>query len=63
MWCQEGKAKRLAETTILLLTQKFGKVPSDMKERITKMDTDSLKILFINIFNFTAIDAAKYYLQ
>ena len=21
MWCQEGKAKRLAETTILLLTQ------------------------------------------
>ncbi|WP_341301641.1 DUF4351 domain-containing protein [Lysinibacillus sp. FSL H8-0500] len=60
---EEGKAEGLAETTILLLTQKFGTVPLDMKEHITKMDAASLKILFINIFNFTKIEEVKYYLK
>ncbi|WP_438315192.1 Rpn family recombination-promoting nuclease/putative transposase [Sporosarcina sp. FA9] len=60
---EEGGASALSETAIQLLTEKFGKIPQDMKDGISKTDTAILKLLLVNSFKFQEIDEARKYIQ
>ncbi|MBE1557093.1 Rpn family recombination-promoting nuclease/putative transposase [Sporosarcina limicola] len=60
---EKGGAAALSETAIQLLTEKFGKVPQDMKDGISKTDTAILKLLLVNSFRFQELDEARKYIQ
>lgn len=58
-----GGAKVLAKTAIQLLTEKFGKIPEEIKTDLSKLDTVSLELLLINIFKYENIDDVRKYIQ
>jgi hypothetical protein len=58
-----GKAAVLSETALQVLIEKFGKVPQDIKEGITKADSAALQLLIVNSFKFEEIGEARKYIQ
>lgn len=59
---EKGGAAALAETAIQLLTEKFGKIPQDMKDDISKTDTATLKLILFNIFKYEGIEDVRRYI-
>ena len=70
MWMEEGReegrkeggAAALSETTIQLLTERFGKIPQDMKKDILKTDVATLKIVLFNIFRYKSLEDVRKYI-
>jgi len=71
MWMEEGREEgreeggvaALSETTIQLLTEKFGKVPQDIKDDILNSDMATLKLMLFNIFRYESIEDVRRYIQ
>ena len=57
-----GERKSLVKTTIKLLTKKFGALPDETKEKISKLDADTLEIIIVEIFEYTSLDEINKYL-
>lgn len=57
-----GATKALSKTAIKLLTKKFGKLPEEIKNKISKLDTDVLEIIIDSIFDYERLDDVKKYL-
>ena len=57
-----GEVKTLIKTTIRLLTKKFGVLPEEVKEKISKLDADTLEIIIVEIFEYESIEDIKKYL-
>ena len=58
-----GGAKALSETAVLILTEKFGSLPKEMKEAIYQADLDSLKVLVMNSYKFEKIEEVRRYIH
>lgn len=59
---EKGGAVALAETAIQLLTEKFGEIPQDMKDDISKTDAATLKLILFNIFKYESIEDVRRYI-
>ncbi len=57
-----GEIKALSKTAIRLLTKKFGKLPEEIKNKISKLDTDILEIIIDSIFDYEKLDDVEKYL-
>ena len=60
---EKGKKETLVENIITLLTIKFGTIPSDIKEKISKLDNKILNIILTEIFRYEYLDDIKKYLK
>lgn len=58
-----GGAKALSETAILILTDKFGALPKELREGILQSDLESLKVLLMNSYKFDQLDEVKRYIH
>ena len=52
----------LLETTLQLIQEKFGKMPSDMKESIQALQSDELQQLILKLIHFETIEEVRKYL-
>lgn len=59
----EGRNHELIENVITLLTAKFGVLPEDMKEGISKLDRNILKLIITEIFGYESLDDVKKYFR
>ena len=57
-----GEVKSLIKTTIRLLTKKFGVLPDKTKEKISKLDADTLEIIIVEIFEYKNLEDINKYL-
>lgn len=57
-----GEVKSLIKTTIRLLTKKFGVLPDKTKEKISKLDADTLEIIIVEIFEYKSLEDINKYL-
>ena len=57
-----GETKALSKAAVRLLTKKFGKVPEEMKNKISKLDADVLEVIIDSIFDYEKIDDVEKYL-
>jgi predicted transposase/invertase (TIGR01784 family) len=57
-----GETKALTKAVIRLLTKKFGKVPEEIKNKISKLDADVLEVIIDSIFDYEKIDDVEKYL-
>lgn len=57
-----GERKSLVKTTIRPLTNKFGVLPDKTKEKISKLDADTLEIIIVEIFEYKSVDEINKYL-
>lgn len=62
MWRQEGEARAMS-MAIVLLTNKLGALPEDLKEPISKADVPTLELILMNIFTTEYIDEVKKYVN
>lgn len=60
---EKGEAKALVRTAIKLLTRKFGSVPEDLKQGITKLDVPTLEVIIEGVSEYKGLDEVKRYLQ
>ncbi|MBC3805043.1 Rpn family recombination-promoting nuclease/putative transposase [Acetobacterium fimetarium] len=60
---EKGEIKTLIKMAIKLLTQKFGVMPAEYSEAITKLDSTNLEILIDGIKGFENLDDVKKYLD
>lgn len=58
-----GETKALANTAILLLTNKLGELPKFIQDTITDADKETLQIILTNIFSIETIDDVKRYIH
>jgi hypothetical protein len=58
----KGEIKTLIKMAIKLLTQKFGVMPAEYSEAITKLDSTNLEILIDGIKGFEDLDDVKKFL-
>lgn len=54
-----AETKTLSKIAIRLLTKKFGKLPEEIKNKISKLDTDVLEIIIDSIFVYEKLDDVK----
>ncbi len=59
---EEGRTKEKIDTTIKLLTKKFGFLPKNLKEGIRKLDSPTLEVIIDSIFETNSLDDIKRYL-
>lgn len=59
---EKGKVAALSEIAIQQLTERFGKIPQDIKDGISSADIFALQLLLSNIFRYESIDDVKKYL-
>ena len=60
---EEGRQKEKTDTTIRLLTKKFGTVPPETKKAISKLDMVTLELIIDEIFEYESLEDMKKYLQ
>lgn len=59
---EKGRAEALSEIAVNQLTERFGKLPLDIKDGIANADTVALQLLLSNIFRYESINDVKKYL-
>lgn len=57
-----GEAKAMSNMAIVLLTNKLGALPRDIKEAILQADLPNLQVIVTNIFTIQTIDQVRRYL-
>lgn len=60
---EKGEAKALARTAIKFLVKKFGFVPEDLKQGITKLDIPTLEVIIDGVLEYKDLDEVKKYIQ
>lgn len=60
---EEGRRKEKMDTTIRLLTKKFGTIPPEIKKSISKLDMVTLELIVDEIFEYESLEDMKKYLQ
>lgn len=58
---EEGKSETLTEVALLLLTNKFGELPQDVKTAIASAEAITLQVVLTNIFSIESIDEVRRY--
>jgi hypothetical protein len=58
-----GQAKALSKTALQLLTAKFGVLPKELTEEISKLDVISLELILSNMFNYTSLADVKKFIS
>jgi len=66
---QEGRQEEKNETlyktykiAIRLLTKRFGKLPDEMRDKISQLDVESLEIIIESIFDYEKLEDVKKYI-
>ncbi|WPK12573.1 Rpn family recombination-promoting nuclease/putative transposase [Lysinibacillus louembei] len=59
---EKGRSEALVDVALLQLTSKFGKLPDEIKEALTKADQPALQLILANIFTVEHLDQVKRYL-
>ncbi len=57
-----GRTSALAETAILQLTEKFGKLPQHIQDDILSANSMQLGLLLSNIFRYESIEDVRKYI-
>ena len=60
---EKGETKALVRTAIKLLTRKFGSVPEDIKQGISKLDASTLDVILDRVLDYESLEDVKRYLQ
>ncbi len=60
---EKGEAKALARTAIKFLVKKFGFVPEELKQGITKLDVPTLEVIIDSVSEYKDLDEVKKYIQ
>lgn len=60
---QIGKKEALAEVAANQLTERFGKLPVDIKDAIMRADSIALGLLLSNIFRYESVEDVWKYIQ
>ncbi|WP_341301330.1 DUF4351 domain-containing protein [Lysinibacillus sp. FSL H8-0500] len=60
---QQGEIKALSRTVLILLTQKFGELPEELKQAINQANTKALNSITANIFTINSLTEVRAYLQ
>lgn len=60
---EKGEAKALARTAIKFLVKKFGFVPEELKQGITKLDVPTLEVIIDSVSEYRDLDEVKKYIQ
>jgi len=58
-----GQAKALSKTALQLLTAKFGVLPKELAEEISKLDIITLELIINNIFNYNHLDDVRKFIS
>jgi len=58
-----GQAKALSKTALQQLTAKFGVLPKELTEEISKLDVISLELILSNMFNYTSLADVKKFIS
>jgi hypothetical protein len=58
-----GQAKALSKTALQQLTAKFGVLPKELTEEISKLDVISLELILSNMFNYTSLDDVRKFIS
>jgi len=58
-----GQVKALSKTALQLLTAKFGVLPKELTEEISKMDVITLELIINNIFNYNHLDDVRKFIS
>ena len=58
-----GQAKALSKTALQLLTAKFGVLPKELTEEISKLDVINLELILSNMFNYTSLDDVRKFIS
>ena len=58
----EGKIEGKAEILVRLLTKKFGVIPTDVRNKISKADVYYLDLIAESVFDLQSLDDALKYL-
>ncbi len=58
-----GETKALARTAIKFLVKKFGFVPEDLKQGITKLDVPTLEVIVDGVSEYKDLNEVKKYIQ
>ena len=58
----QGETKALQKTVIKLLTKKFGVLPEDIREKISKLDAITLEIIIGDIFEYESLEDINKYI-
>jgi predicted transposase/invertase (TIGR01784 family) len=58
-----GQAKALSKTALQLLTAKFGVLPKELAEEISKLDVITLELIINNIFNYNHLDDVRKFIS
>jgi hypothetical protein len=45
------------------MTEKFGVLPKELTEKISKLDVISLELILSNIFNYTSLDDVRKFIS
>lgn len=60
---EKGKSEERKELIEKLLTKKFGKIPTDLAEKIRSMDNALLDILSLEILDFQSIEDLNIFIK
>ncbi|KAF1083697.1 hypothetical protein SPSYN_03154 [Sporotomaculum syntrophicum] len=60
---KEGETEALTRTAIKFLVKKFGFVPEDLKQGITKLDVPTLEVIIESVSEYKDLEEVKRYLQ
>lgn len=58
-----GQVKALSKIALQQLTEKFGVLPRELTEKISKLDVISLELILSNIFNYTSLDDVRKFIS
>ena len=56
---EKGETKALVRTAIKLLTRKFGSVPEDIKQGISKLDASTLDVILDRVLDYESLEDVK----
>ncbi len=57
----EGTEKTIIDTTLKLLTKRFGPLPKEIREKINKTNLTNLEHIIDNIFDYESLDDVEFY--
>ncbi|MBV1821564.1 DUF4351 domain-containing protein [Bacteroidales bacterium MSK.15.36] len=60
---QQGERRKSLNYAIKLLTKKFGKLPEELKTKISNLDTVTLEVIIGDILDYKSLEDVKKYIR
>ena len=60
---EKGRQEERLNTTMKLLTKKFGTLPEEIRIGISKLDSVTLEVIIDDIFEYQSLEDVKKYIQ